>query len=108
MVDNLYNSLGYNVSDNDLTNDQKDFLIENIQKLNVDKKETIYFLILHDFTLKNKNTKVIFPYKSKQITNDKFEIKLDAIPNKCKQILYKFVNMEITAMEMTNSFLGKS
>lgn len=97
MVDNLYNSLGYNVSECDLTSTEKDFLIMNIVNLKPEKQETIYMLIMYDYTMKNKNSKVIFPYKCKQITNDKLEIKLDALPNKLKQILYKFVNLEITA-----------
>ena len=38
----------------------------------------IYLLILHDYTITNPNTKVIFPYKIKQTEND-IEIKFQGI-----------------------------
>ena len=89
---NLYESLGYNIPTEDLTIEEKDWLTETIPKLDNDKKELIYLLILHDYTKANPNTKVILPYKSKQI-RESIEIKLDALPIRLKRILLKFVKL---------------
>ena len=98
--ENLYDSLGYNIPTDDLTADEKQWLTETIVNLDVDKKKVIYQLVLHDYTKSNPNTKVIFPYKSKQVSNDRLEIKLDALPIRLKRILYKFVKLaEVSANE---------
>ena len=88
--EHLYDSLGYNVPDEDLSNEEKTDLIGIINNLPVEKHEEIYLLILHDYVKSNPTTKVIFPYKSKQITTDKVDIKVDALPIKLKHILLKF------------------
>jgi len=99
--ENLYDSLGYNITNEDLTIDEKDLLMENITKLCPEKKELVYLLMLHDYIKNNPNTKVIFPYKSKQISNDKIEIKLDALPIRLKRIIYKFCKLaEISDNEL--------
>lgn len=97
--ENLYDSLSYNISNDDLTVDEKKFLINHLPKLDAEKKELIYTLILHDYSKSNPNTKVVYPYKSKQITNDKIELKLDAWPNKLKRIIYKFVKLASESVE---------
>jgi hypothetical protein len=91
--ENLYDSLGYNIPTEDLSDEEKQELLENIAELNTDKKELIYILILHDYIKSNPNTKVIFPYKSKQTTTDRLEIKVDALPIRLKRILYKFTKL---------------
>jgi len=92
--ENLYNSLSYNISTDDLTEDEKVYLVDSITNwTDPEKKETVYMLILHDYTKSNPNTKVIFPYKSKQLSNDSLEIKIDALPIRLKRILYKFVKL---------------
>ena len=99
--ENLYDSLGYNISNNDLTDTEKKHLCQSIPNMDKDKKETIYMLILHDYTKANPNTKVIFPYKSKQIVNDRIEIKVDALPIRLKRILYKFIKLaEVSTNEI--------
>jgi hypothetical protein len=103
---NLYNSLGYNILTNDLNNDEKQLLIESIANLDTEKKELIYLLMLHDYTKMNPSTKVIFPYKSKQIANDKLEIKVDALPIRLKRILYRFVRLaEVSGHEMAEKMI---
>lgn len=92
--ENLYNSLSYNIPPEDLTPEEKEYLVSSISSWDdIDKKETVYLLILHDYIKSNPNTKVIFPYKSKQLSNNSLEIKIDALPKKLKRILYKFVKL---------------
>ena len=91
--ENLYNSLGYNISTEDLTLEEKNFLTDAISNLDDEKKKLVYLLILHDYVTANPHTKVIFPYKSKQVSNDRLEFKLDALPISLKRILYKFVKI---------------
>jgi hypothetical protein len=93
--ENLYASLSYNISNDDLSNEEKQYLTENISKLDNEKKELLYTLILHDYIKSNPNTKVMFPYKSKQIDTDRIEIKVDALPNTLKRVLHKFVTFAI-------------
>lgn len=91
--DTLYSSLSYNLKEADLTIEEKDFLIERTNDSNMprDKKEIIYALCLIDYFRYFPNTKVIYPYKCKQVQDDVLEIKLDSLPIRLKQILYKFV-----------------
>lgn len=91
--ENLYDSLGYNISNEDLTDEEKIELTEIVEKLDVEKQELIYLLMLHDYVKTNPTTKVIFPYKSKQLDDDKLEIKIDALPVRLKRILYKFTKI---------------
>lgn len=91
--ENLYDSLGYNICGTDLTSEEKDEILDIISQLDVEKREVIYLLMLHDWIKSNPNTKVIFPYKSKQISPDKLEIKIDALPIKLKRIIYKFCKL---------------
>jgi hypothetical protein len=92
--DTLYSSLSYNLKEADLTTEEKDFLISrtNDPTMPQEKKEIIYSLCLIDYSKFSPNTKVVFPYKCKQVRDDVLEIKLDSLPIRLKQILYKFVN----------------
>lgn len=92
--ENLYNSLCYNIPTTDLTDSELIDMIEKINLFKKDKVETIYLLILHDYIKTNPTTKVLYPYKSKQLPNNKLEIKLDALPIRLKRILYKFTQFE--------------
>ena len=70
---NLYNSLGYNIPTTDLSSEEKQILTDSIVNLDAERRELIYLLMLHDYTKANPSTKVVFPYKSKQIANDKLK-----------------------------------
>jgi len=85
----LYNSLSFNLSLNDLNNDEKHELFDIVSRLDLEKREIFYQLILHDWMRYNPNTKVIYPYKIKQNNND-LEIKVDCLPIRLKRILLKF------------------
>ena len=100
--DNLYNSLAYNLPSEDITEDEKNMISEIIQKLDSESIEIIYILILHDWNKFNPNTKVIFPYKTKQV-NDNLEIKLDCLPIRLKRILLKFVTVANSKLEESSS-----
>ena len=92
--ENLYNSLSYNIPTDDLNLEEKECLADTISKWDdKDKKEMVYLLILHDYIKANPSTKVIFPYKCKQINNTCLEIKVDALPIRLKRILYKFCKL---------------
>jgi len=103
--ENLYNSLSYNISTDDLKLDEKEYLAESITNWdNQEKRETVYLLILHDYIKSNPNTKVIFPYKSKQLSDDSLEIKIDALPIRLKRILLKFVKLaEVSKLSEVNN-----
>lgn len=99
--ENLYNSLGYNIPSDDLSPEEKQSLTETIATLDSKNKELIYLLILYDYIKANPNTKVIFPYKCKQI-GTRLEIKVDALPIRLKRILYKFSKLaEVSTNETT-------
>lgn len=100
IYENLYSSLSYNLPEEDLSSDQKTEIVEIAIKLDVERKEIIYHLCLIDFSKFCPNTKVVFPYKCKQLTTDTLEIKVDSLPIRLKQILYKFVKLA----EMSSSF----
>lgn len=93
MAENLYNSLGYNASTDDLTDVEKTFIIEQIPLLNEEKKKLVWKLILCDHMKTNPKSKVIFPYKTKQIDDD-IEIKIDALPVTLQRVLHKFCTFE--------------
>ena len=71
---------------------EKEIIIKKISELSINKKEIVYYLILHDFLINNKNSKVVYPYKCKQVGNN-IEINIDNLPNILKQIIYKFVKI---------------
>lgn len=93
MAQNLYNSLTYNASTDDLTDEEKTFITEQIPLLDDEKRKMIWKLILCDHTKSNPKSKVIFPYKTKQIDDD-IEIKIDALPIVLQRALYKFCTFE--------------
>lgn len=103
---NLYDSLSYNISTDDLTFEEKDEMVEIMKSLKdkVGKDEMdstkfhemnniIFELITLDYNKYNPHTKVVYPYKTKQIDDDKIEIKLDCLPIRLKQILYRFITV---------------
>ena len=89
MYDNLYDSLSYNIPSEDISIENKEYMIRKTDGLNREQKEIIYLLILYHYNKLNPSSKVVFPFKIKQ-TDTYLEIKLDALDNKLKQILLKF------------------
>lgn len=93
MAQNLYNSLTYNASNDELTEEEKTFITEQIPLLDDEKRKLVWKLILCDHKKSNPKSKVIYPYKTKQIDDD-IEIKIDALPTVLQRVLYKFCMFE--------------
>lgn len=96
--ENLYDSLGYNISQEDLTSVEKQELVDILGSLDQERKEMAYMMTLYDYVKHNPSTKVIYPYKSKQVTTDRLELKVDAMPIRLKRILYKFAKLAEMAL----------
>jgi hypothetical protein len=96
--ENLYNSLSYNLLEEDLSTEQKNDLVTLSSKLDLERKEIIYHLCLIDYCKYSPNTKVVFPYKCKQTTTDTLEFKVDNLPIRLKQILLRFVRVADMSM----------
>jgi len=100
-TDNLYNSLSYNLPSEDLTLEEKDEIIElmNYFKEKLEKTKLheinniIFSLINQDYTKYNPNTKVVFPYKTKQIDDNNLEVKIDCLPIRLKRIIQRFIKL---------------
>lgn len=88
----LYNSLDYKISTDNLNEDEHEEFINLVELFNGEHKEIFYQLILHHWLKDNPNTKVVYPYKMKQLNND-LEIKIDCLPNRLKRILLKFARL---------------
>jgi hypothetical protein len=100
----LYENLINESEDTDLTTKQKDDLIKMIKKIETDIEgiERIYVLIrMYQLEYgEDKNTFKI-PFGGKYVKNDlKFD--LNELPNKLKQIIYKFVRIHCKTMEEEN------
>lgn len=106
MSDNLYNSLSYNLPTDDLSSDEKDEMVDIMKclKSKAEKNELdsakyneinniIFSLITQDYNKYNPNTKVVYPYKTKQLDEDKIEVKIDCLPIRLKRILQKFIKL---------------
>jgi len=98
MCDNLYSSLSYNIPSYDLNVEEKEELCGMIEGIDKEKLEIIYLLILYHHYKTNSQSKVVFPYKIKQ-TGNIIEIKVDCLPLRLKQILYKFLKLIYTEQE---------
>lgn len=96
----LYDSMIYKIPNKDLTKKQKDDFISKIKNIDNDGAECIYSLI-RVFEIENgENDSGTFklPYCGKYVKkNMKFD--LEQLPNKLKQILYKFLLIHIKKME---------
>ena len=106
VYDNLYNSLSYNLPTEDLSTEEKDEIVSIMENLALTLKNNndgvsklheinsiIFSLIVQDHNKYNPNTKVVFPYKTKQLDDEKLEIKIDCLPIRLKRILQKFIKI---------------
>jgi hypothetical protein len=105
----IYDTLSENASQKDLNAKQKDEFMDKIKTLDQQGYELVYALI-RAFQMENNDDKTTFklPYKGKIIKTETGEPRLDfdleKLPNKLKQILYKFVNIHIKSMLENNNF----
>ena len=95
MYENLYENLSYKTESKDLNLMDKQFLVENIHNLNTEQREILYYLCLYHYNKTNPQSKTIHPYKMKQNENI-LEIKIDALDNRLKHILLKFIKQVIS------------
>jgi hypothetical protein len=92
LYDNLLKDI--NLECSDLTLEEKEELIKKIKKIDLSGAELIYSII-RKYQLENETDSMSsfnLPYKAvQQKTGIKFNLEL--LPNKLKQMIYKFVNM---------------
>lgn len=103
----LYNRIVNNVPNCDLTQEEKEFFIDNIKNMDELGKELLFVLIFQ-FSTENKkkrNNKV--PYKGKKETiNDEvsnFTWNLQDLPITLRQMILKFMKMHLVKMEEERS-----
>lgn len=95
----LYDNLCLDISSQDLTTKQKNEFMSNIKNID-DKGSELVYALIRIFQMENSsdNSTYKLPYDGKYDKNDmKFD--LNKLPNKLKQILYKFVNIHIETMK---------
>lgn len=87
----LYTTLMNNLPDKDLTIIQKSDLVKKISIMDTEAHELIYALIKCFFIENNNGDALVIPYNG-QLSKEKIEFNLVKMPNKLRQLLYKFVN----------------
>lgn len=99
----LYDNLYQNIQSKDLTVKQKNDFMEKIKNINDIGSELIYALIrVYQMENNNEDNSIILPYDGKFIDNDMI-FDLNLLPNKLKQILYKFVKLHTRTMNEENA-----
>jgi hypothetical protein len=88
----LYTTLLGNLPEKDLTVLQKKDLLKKIALMDTDAHELVYALAKCFYMENNKGDPLSIPYKG-QLSKDKIEFDLLEMPNKLRQLLYKFVNV---------------
>ena len=76
----------------DLTVLQKNDLLKKINTMDTDAHELVYALIKCFYMENNRGDPLSIPYKG-QLSKDKIDFDLLKMPNKLRQLLYKFVNV---------------
>ena len=89
----LYDNLCKNASNKDLTVKQKKNFVSKIDKLNKNSKELMYALIKTHYLMTTSYDKS-FPYEGKNNSNV-LEFNLEKFPKNLKQILNKFLTMNL-------------
>lgn len=95
----IYNNLLKDTIDKDLTITQKRLMIKRISKIDTSGHELIYALIrMYQYDNNQENTSFTLPYKGEYKDYDVcFDI--NNLPNRLKQILFKFVGIHIDKMK---------
>lgn len=97
----LYQTLCQEAKSRDISSEDKQFIIDNICKLNEDGKEALFLLIFEHNKILKKSDKVIdkndlvLPYKIKD-TDGELTIDLQKLPTKLRQIILKFMNIIVS------------
>ena len=85
----LYKTLMVNVNDKDLTVLQKKDFMDKIGKIELPERELVCALI-NSYFLEHEKKQELIPYNG-SITKDYVEFNLLQLPNKLRQLLYKFL-----------------
>jgi hypothetical protein len=88
----LYTTLMANLPDKDLTVLQKSDLIKKISSIDSEAHELVYALIKSFYMENNGGDSLSIPYKG-QLCKDKIDFDLLEMPNKLRQLLYKFITL---------------
>lgn len=81
-----------NLPEKDLTILQKNDLIKKIASMDTDAHELVYALVKSFYMEHNGGDTLSIPYKG-QLSKDKLEFDLLEMPNKLRQLLYKFITV---------------
>ena len=101
----LYDNLSKDVNDIDLTITQKRILIKRIPKIDKYGHELIYALIrMYQYENKEENTSFTLPYNG-EYKDDNVCFNIDKLPNKLKQILFKFSGIHVDKMKEEKEML---
>lgn len=81
-----------NLPEKDLTILQKNDLIKKIASMDTDAHELVYALVKSFYMEHNGGDTLSIPYNG-QLSKDKLEFDLLEMPNKLRQLLYKFITV---------------
>lgn len=95
----LYNTIISDVRNRDLTEKQKEKLVNKIKSLDQEGKDLIYLLIrFYELDSNESLDSLSLPYGG-VISGGELTFDLDKFPNKLKQVLHKFVNAHTIKMK---------
>ena len=96
----IYDSIIKDVKNKDLTVKQKNEFISNVNNIDADGNELIYVLI-RVYQLKNDDNPIscILPYSGRFLMKNQIQFDLNELPNKLKQLLFKFMVLHLAKME---------
>lgn len=94
----LFDTIISETEDKDLTLVNKRLLIKKIEELDIEGMELIYALISHYNDKYKDGGNNLLPYEGKYINND-MTYDLECMPNRLKQLLFKFINMHKKRMD---------
>jgi hypothetical protein len=99
----FYDSMIKDIKNKDLTMKQKSEFITKIESIDEDGIELVYALIrIYEIRHEENTGTIKLPYEGKYIDKSNIEFDLDLLPNKLKQLLFKFVNIHLKKMEEEN------
>ena len=90
----LYDNLSNKIPDKDLTTTQKNKFMKNIDIIDTNARELVYAIIKTYETEHTQQSDIHIPFQG-EYKNNKLTFNLEEFPNPLKQILFKFLNMNI-------------